>query len=63
MIAYLSCSLLRCGSPTVRPRDPGVWELVFPVDSALLPIQEHRITLTTEQLAHLVRAAREEATT
>lgn len=60
MIAYLSCSLLRCGPPTVRPRDPGVWEITFPYPTDLAPVVEHRVTLTTEQLAHLVRAARRE---
>lgn len=61
MIAYLACDLLRCGSPTVRPRDPGVWEVIFPADPALLPIQEHRITMTTEQLARLLALAKEGA--
>lgn len=58
MIAYLACDLLRCGSPTVRPRDPGVWEIVFPTPD-LDPVVEHRVIVTTEQLAYLARLATE----
>lgn len=58
MIAYLACDLLRCGSPTVRPRDPGVWEICFPTPD-LDPVMEHRIVLTTRQLVDLTRLVKE----
>lgn len=48
------------GAPSITPRADGAWVVSFEAAPEMAPVAGARVVLTTEQLAEIVRQARQE---